>query len=310
MSRLFRRAEEKKSLWQRIKEVAFTDVTVIMKGGLDHDALERLEETLLGADFGATATLRLVDRVEALYREGKIRTEADLKRVVQAEIVGMVAPSPSAHGLRLAGLDELTVLLIVGVNGVGKTTSIGKLSNMLRRQGRSVLLAAGVTFRAGAIDQLQIWAERTGAGFVGAKPGADPAAVAFDAVDAARGRGHDVVIVDTAGRLHTQSDLMAELQKVERVLARKVPGAPHETLLVLDATVGQNALSQARQFGEALSLSGLILAKLDSTAKGGVVVALRQELDLPVKLVGTGEGIGDIQPFDPNAFAEQVLTGE
>ncbi|HWV58663.1 MAG TPA: signal recognition particle-docking protein FtsY [Longimicrobiales bacterium] len=310
MSRLFRRAEEKKSLWQRIKEIAFTDVTVIMKGGLDEDALERLEETLLAADFGASATLRVVDRVEALYREGKIRDEADLKRVVLSEIAGIVAPPAGTNGLRLADRGELTVILIVGVNGVGKTTSIGKLANMLKRQGRSVLLAAGDTFRAGAIDQLQIWAERTGSGFVGARPGADPAAVAFDAVDAARNRGHDVVIVDTAGRLHTQSDLMAELQKVERVLARKVPGAPHETLLVLDATVGQNALSQARLFGEALSLSGLILAKLDSTAKGGVVVALRQELGLTVKLVGTGEGIGDIEPFDPQAFAEGVLAGE
>jgi fused signal recognition particle receptor len=197
---------------------------------------------------------------------------------------------------------------MVGVNGVGKTTSIGKLANRLRKQNRKVLLAAGDTFRAGAIDQLRVWSERSGTDFVGAKPGADPAAVAFDAIDAAVARGADVVIIDTAGRLHTQDDLMTELSKVERVIAKRLPGAPHETLLVLDATVGQNALSQARIFGKALNLSGLVLAKLDSTARGGIVVALKEELDLPVKLIGTGEQVDALSTFDPAQFSRDVLA--
>ena len=197
----------------------------------------------------------------------------------------------------------------MGVNGVGKTTTIGKLARREVDAGRKVLLAAGDTFRAGAIDQLRIWAERAGAEFVGAKAGADPASVAFDAVEAARSRGSDVVIVDTAGRLHTQDDLMVELSKVERVLGKKVEGAPHETLLVLDATVGQNALAQARTFGAAMKLTGLALTKLDSSARGGVVVALKEELGIPVKLIGTGEGIADLAEFDAERFAREVLTG-
>src|SRR5690606_268084 len=198
--------------------------------------------------------------------------------------------------------------LIAGVNGAGKTTTIGKLAYRLKRQGHRVLLAAADTFRAGAIDQLRVWAERVGTEFVGARPGADPAAVAFDAIDAARARGADVVIIDTAGRLHTHSDLLAELAKIERVVARKQPGAPHETLLVLDATIGQNAIAQARMFGQALKLTGLVLAKLDSTAKGGIVVALKQEFGLPVKLVGVGEDVEDLEPFDADVFAREVLT--
>jgi fused signal recognition particle receptor len=205
--------------------------------------------------------------------------------------------------------DGLTVILVVGVNGVGKTTSIGKLAARLKRQGHRPLLAAADTFRAGAIDQLRIWANRVGCEFVGSIPGADPAAVAFDAIDAAEARKCDVVIIDTAGRLHTQDDLMGEVAKVHRVVARRLPDAPHETLLVLDATVGQNALAQAKTFGKALPITGLVLAKLDSSARGGVIVALKQELDLPVKLVGTGESIEDLEPFDADRFAEAVLTG-
>ncbi|HSL69414.1 MAG TPA: signal recognition particle-docking protein FtsY, partial [Longimicrobiales bacterium] len=196
----------------------------------------------------------------------------------------------------------------VGVNGVGKTTTIGKLANYLRMQNRRVLLAAADTFRAGAIDQLGVWAERSNAEFVGAAPGADPAAVAFDAIDAANARRCNTIIVDTAGRLHTQSDLMTELAKVARVIARKIDGAPHETLIVLDATVGQNAIAQVRVFREALPLTGIVLAKLDSSARGGIVVALKQEFDIPVKLVGTGEGIDDLEVFDPARFARDVLA--
>jgi fused signal recognition particle receptor len=307
--RLFRTGEEKRSLWQRVKDVALTDVGVVMQGGLDQDALEGLEELLLANDFGVSATLRLVDHVEDLTRSGKVRTESEFRRAVEGEIHRILSSGDAPTDLRLPPRGELAVVLVVGVNGVGKTTTIGKLARRLGRERDRVILAAGDTFRAGAIDQLKIWADRAGTEFVGAQPGADPGSVAFDAVDAARARGCDTLIIDTAGRLHTQGDLMAELAKVGRVVARKVDGAPHETLLVLDATVGQNALRQATQFNEALELSGLVLAKLDSTAKGGVVVSLKQELDLPVKLVGTGERVDDLEPFDAEAFSRQVLEG-
>jgi fused signal recognition particle receptor len=308
-SRLFRTGEEKKTLWQRLKEVALTDVDVVMRGGLDQASLERLEEVLLASDFGVAATLRLVDRVEDLTRSGKVRTEAEFRGAVEDEVQRILVSGRSDTALRLPPRGELAVVLVVGVNGVGKTTTIGKLAHRLGRTRDKVLLAAGDTFRAGAIDQLRIWAERAGTEFVGSKPGADPASVAFDAVDAAVARGCDTVIMDTAGRLHTQGDLMTELSKVGRVLGRKLEGAPHETLLVLDATVGQNALRQAHQFNESLELSGLVLAKLDSTARGGVVVALKQELDVPVKLVGTGEAIADLEEFDARRFSRDVLEG-
>ena len=308
MNRLFKKAEERKSLWSRIRDVALTDVGVLVRG-MDVGSLEKLEELLLGADFGVKATLRLVDHVEALSRGGKIRTEAEFLAAVEAEVLAILGGGDAATELRYAPLGGPTVFLVVGVNGVGKTTTIGKLARREVQFGRKVLLAAGDTFRAGAIDQLRIWAERAGAEFVGAKPGADPASVAFDAVEAARSRGSDMVIVDTAGRLHTQDDLMVELSKVERVLGKKVEGAPHETLLVLDATVGQNALAQARTFGAAMKLTGLALTKLDSSARGGVVVALKEELGIPVKLIGTGEGIDDLAVFDAKRFAREVLTG-
>ncbi len=307
MARLFKRSGEKKSLWQRIKEVAFTDVNVLMRG-LDEGSLERLEELLLASDFGVDATLRLVDHVEGLTRRAEVKTEGEFQDAVRREIREILTAGDADPALRFAPPGEVTVFLIAGVNGAGKTTTIGKLAYRLKRQGHRVLLAAGDTFRAGAIDQLRVWAERVGTDFVGSRPGADPAAVAFDAIEAARSRGADVVILDTAGRLHTQSDLMAELAKIERVVARTQPGAPHETRLVLDATTGQNAVAQARLFGEALKLTGLVLAKLDSTAKGGIVVALKQEFGLPVKLVGVGEGVEDLEPFDADEFAREVLT--
>lgn len=307
MARLFKRSGEKKSLWQRIKEVAFTDVNVLMRG-LDEGSLERLEELLLASDFGVDATLRLVDHVEGLTRRAEVKTEGEFQEAVRREIRTILTAGDADPALRFAPPGEVTVFLIAGVNGAGKTTTIGKLAHRLKRQGHRVLLAAGDTFRAGAIDQLRVWADRVGTDFVGARPGADPASVAFDAIEAARSRGADVVILDTAGRLHTQSDLMAELAKIERVVARKQPGAPHETLLVLDATTGQNAIAQARLFGQALKLTGLVLAKLDSTAKGGIVVALKQEFGLPVKLVGVGEGVEDLEPFDADVFAREVLT--
>jgi fused signal recognition particle receptor len=306
MARLFRKSDEKASLWARIKQVALTDVGVLVRG-LDQGSLEQLEELLLAADFGVSATMRLVDRVEGLSRSGKIRTERDFLEALEREVRAILESGTADPALRFASTPP-TVFLMVGVNGVGKTTSIGKLAHQLSNAGHQVLVAAADTFRAGAIDQLRVWAERAGADFVGARPGADPAAVAFDALDAAGARGADVVIIDTAGRLHTQDDLMAELVKVQRVIGRKLEGAPDETLLVLDATVGQNALSQARIFAQALRLTGLVLAKLDSSARGGIVVALKEEFDLPVKLVGTGEGIEDIESFDPESFARDVLA--
>lgn len=306
MSRIAKKAAEKPTLWQKIKTIALTDVGVLVRG-LDHGSLEKLEETLLAADFGVPAALRLVDHVEGLSRQGKIKTEQEFLASVQDEITAILTGGEHSGQLHFSA-DGPTVFLMVGVNGVGKTTSIGKLAYYLAQQRRRVLLAAADTFRAGAIDQLEIWAERAGADFVGAAPGADPAAVAFDALDAAVARKANTVLVDTAGRLHTQGDLMTELTKVARVIARKIADAPHETLIVLDATVGQNAMSQVRTFREALPLTGIVLAKLDSTARGGIVVALKQEFDLPVKLVGTGESIEDLEVFDPARFARDVLA--
>ena len=307
MARLFNKSAEKRSLWQRIKEVALTDVGVLVRG-LDEGSLEKLEELLIASDFGVASTTRLVRHVETQTRKGTIKTEQQFLQTVELEIRAILTAGNSDASLQLSGTADPTVFVIVGVNGVGKTTSIGKLAHRLKRRGKRPLLAAADTFRAGAVDQLRIWAERVGCEFVGAQPGADPAAVAFDALDAARARGSDVVIIDTAGRLHTQNDLMQEIQKVERVIARKQEGAPHETLLVLDATVGQNAVAQARIFSQSLKLTGLILAKLDSSAKGGIVIALKDEFDLPVKLIGTGEKVEDMAPFEPNVFAKQVLT--
>ncbi|HEX2718898.1 MAG TPA: signal recognition particle-docking protein FtsY, partial [Gemmatimonadaceae bacterium] len=200
-----------------------------------------------------------------------------------------------------------TVILVVGVNGAGKTTFIGKLASRYRAQGDSVLVAAGDTFRAGAIDQLRIWAERAGVEFVGGRPGGDPAALAFDAIDAALGRGIDVVIVDTAGRLHSNDDLMTELKKVARVLAKRLPGAPHDTLLVLDGTIGQNAVAQAKTFAAAVPVTGLVVTKLDGTARGGVVIAVHEAIDVPVKFVGVGEGIEDLEPFDAAEYSRALL---
>lgn len=300
-------SRDKKSLWQRIKDVALTDVGVLVRG-MDEGSLENLEELLIASDFGVNATTRLVGTVESLSRMGKIKTEEEFRKTVEKDIREILESGEATTSLNFNRAGGPTVFLMVGVNGVGKTTSIGKLAHKLKRDGHRVLLAAGDTFRAGAIDQLRIWSERVGAEFVSAQPGGDPAAVAFDAIDAAVSRNCDVVIIDSAGRLHTQNDLMQEITKVERVIARKLPGAPHETLLVLDATVGQNAIAQARTFSQALKLSGLILAKLDSSARGGVVVALRQEFGLPVKLIGTGEQIGDIEEFNPGEFAEEVLS--
>lgn len=308
MARLFRKKDENaKSLWDRIRDFALTDVSVLVTG-MDEGSLERLEEVLIAADFGVPSTLRLVDAVETLAERGLVRTQRDFLQAVQEEIVEILSAGRSDTALRFNFEGGPTVLLVCGVNGVGKTTTIGKLAHRLTRSGRRVLIAAGDTFRAGAIEQLRRWSERVGCEFVGSEPGRDPAAVAFDALEAAQARFVDVVIIDTAGRLHTQEGLMKELEKVHRVIAKKLPGAPHETLIVLDGTVGQNAMAQVRAFGAEVPLSGIILTKMDSTAKGGIVVALKQEFDLPVKFIGVGEGIDDLEPFEVRDFAEEVLT--
>jgi fused signal recognition particle receptor len=263
----------------------------------DDEAWERLEEALIRSDVGVPATAELVRRLEARGVTG------GLGDALVTEVEDVFGPAPT-----LALDARPSVILVVGVNGTGKTTTIGKLARKLSEHGRSVLVGAADTFRAAAEEQLEIWAERAGADFVGASRGADPAAVAFDAVEAARARERDVVIVDTAGRLHTQSNLMAELEKVQRVVSGRIDEAPHETLLVIDATTGQNGLQQARLFGEAVGVTGVALTKLDGSARGGVAIAIAVELGLPVKLVGVGEGVDDLRPFDAGDYARALLA--
>jgi fused signal recognition particle receptor len=263
----------------------------------DEEAWERLEEALIAADVGVPTTAELVRRLEA---RSEVEELGEALAAEAAELLG----EPG----RLDLGERPTVILVVGVNGTGKTTTIGKLASRLSEHGHSVILAAADTFRAAAEEQLEIWAGRAGADFVGSERGGDPAAVAYDAIEAATARGRDVVVVDTAGRLHTQTNLMEELAKVRRVIERRLEGAPHETLLVIDATTGQNGLQQARLFGEAVNVSGVALTKLDGSAKGGVALAIAHELGLPVKLVGVGEGIEDLRPFDPQDFARALLT--
>ena len=308
--RLLRKKDElpHRSLWQRIKEVALLDVGVAVRG-VEAGSLERLEELLLEADFGVPVTLRLVEDVERLAKRGDVKTREQFQEALRASVESALRTGRSDPSLTMAATPP-TVILIVGVNGAGKTTFIGKLSERFRHDGKRVLVAAGDTFRAGAIDQLRLWAERTGAGFVGARPGRDPAAVAFDAIDAATARKADVVIVDTAGRLHTSENLMDELKKVARVIAKRLPGAPHESLLVLDGTIGQNAVQQARTFAAAVPVSGLVVTKLDGTARGGIVVAVHEAIDVPVKFLSVGESAEDLVPFDAAEFSEDLLTEE
>ena len=264
----------------------------------DDLAWERLEEALIQADVGVPATAELVRRLEARGELG------DLGQALTDEVASLLGEPAT---LNVNG--KPTVILVVGVNGTGKTTTIGKLASKLAEHGHSVVVAAADTFRAAAEEQLEIWAQRAGADFVGSERGGDPAAVAFDAIEAAQARGRDVVIVDTAGRLHTQVNLMEELAKVRRVIAGKLDGAPHETLLVVDATTGQNGLQQAKLFGETAGVTGVALTKLDGSAKGGVAIPIAYELGLPVKLIGVGEQLDDLRPFDALDFARALVSG-
>jgi fused signal recognition particle receptor len=305
---LFHRSTDapRRSLWQRIKDVALTDVGVVMRGGVSEGSLERLEEVLLEADFGVPTTARLVADVEREAREGAIHDQTEFLETLRSGVEGALRAGQSDPTLTVSA-EPPTIVLVIGVNGGGKTTFIGKLAARLRAQGKRVLVAAGDTFRAGAVDQLRAWADRTGAAFVGGATGRDPAAVAVDALEAGVASKVDVILVDTAGRLHTSGALMEELKKVSRVLGKRRPGAPHETLLVLDATIGQNAIAQGKTFAAAVPVTGLVLTKVDGTAKGGVVVAVHEALNVPIKFIGTGEGVDDLAPFDAAAFARQVL---
>ena len=306
--RILRRADDapRRSLWQRLRDIALFDVGVLVRGGVTAGSLEQLEELLLDADFGVPVSVRLVSDVESAAKQGLVQTQDEFLGALRTGVEQSLRAGKSDPSIAIGAVP--TVILIVGVNGAGKTTFIAKLAARLRRQGKQVVVAAGDTYRAGAIDQLRVWADRVGAHFVGSTAGSDPAAVAFNAIDSAVARRADVVIVDTAGRLHTQDDLMTELQKVARVIGKRLPGAPHETLLVLDGTIGQNAVAQARSFSASVPLTGVVITKLDGTARGGIVVAVHEALDVPIKFVGVGEKADDLVPFDAAQYARDLFA--
>ena len=282
------------------------DAALRKRETIDEETLGEIEEVLYTADLGVVTAQRLFEDLRARARGGA--TAAELREVLREDVLKSL--SSDGEGPPAPGPARPSVILFVGVNGVGKTTTIGKIGALLAREGRRVMLAAGDTFRAAAIEQLEIWGERIGAPVIKQASGTDPSAVAFDAVAAAKSRDVDVLLVDTAGRLHTKVNLMEELKKVKRILARELPGAPHEVLLVLDATTGQNAVSQARQFHEAIGVTGIILTKLDGTAKGGIVIAIHEELKLPIRYIGVGEKADDLRPFDARAFVDALFDRE
>ncbi|MGO3913236.1 signal recognition particle-docking protein FtsY [Enterococcus viikkiensis] len=277
---------------------------------VDEDFFEELEETLIGADVGFDTAIQLTDSLRQEVKLKNAKKPAQIQNVIIEKLVGIYeAEGINENNQINLQSDGLSVILFVGVNGTGKTTSIGKLANQYKNEGKKVLLAAADTFRAGAIDQLVVWGQRSGVEVVRGNAGGDPAAVVFDAVDKAKNENYDILLIDTAGRLQNKVNLMNELEKIKRIIQREFPTAPHEVLLVVDATTGQNALVQARQFKETTDVTGLVLTKLDGTAKGGIVLAIRNELHLPVKLVGLGEGINDLEAFNPNDFAEGLFKG-
>ncbi|WP_372677456.1 signal recognition particle-docking protein FtsY [Desulfosarcina sp.] len=293
-----------KSGLSKTRKILTTDIDDLFLGKklVDDDMLEDLEELLITADMGVRTTMDIMERIAG--KRSRIAGAKELKAVLREEILAYfeALPAPSSEAAA-----KPHVVMVVGVNGVGKTTTIGKLAAHESRQGKKVLIAAADTFRAAAIEQMTIWAERAGADIVRHKDHADPAAVAYDSVDAAISRGTDIVFVDTAGRLHTKVNLMEEIKKIQRTLAKRLPEAPHEVLLVLDATTGQNALSQAKMFNEALGVTGIALTKLDGTAKGGIVVSICSSLNIPLKYIGVGESVEDLQPFDPKQFVEALF---
>ncbi|QDX95033.1 signal recognition particle-docking protein FtsY [Brevibacillus laterosporus] len=276
---------------------------------IDEDFFEELEEILIAADVGVNTVMELVDDLRSEVRKHKIENALDLQPILSEKLVNLLR-NDDAHNTALQ-IEEgrLNVVLFVGVNGVGKTTTIGKMAHMFKQQGKKVVLAAGDTFRAAAIEQLEVWGNRVDVDVIKHQQGADPAAVIFDAVQAAKSRKADVLLCDTAGRLQNKVNLMEELNKIFRVLQREIPDAPHEVLLVLDATTGQNAMNQAKAFGQSAGVTGIVLTKLDGTAKGGIVIAIRNELDIPVKYVGLGEKMDDLQAFDPEQFVHALFAG-
>ena len=311
MSRFFsdkdlKQERKKKSLWSRFRDVALLDVGVLVRG-LDRTSLDSLEQLLLESDFGVGPTLRIIDTLTAEGKKGNLHGEDDLRELFRRELRKVFEPAAGKTGLSLAASGP-TVILMVGVNGVGKTTTIAKLARYFQSRGKRVLLAAGDTFRAGAIEQLERWAERLGCELIKQQPGSDPAAVAYDAVSAALSRKADILILDTAGRLHTQGGLMEELVKMKRVIGKRMDGAPHEVLLVLDSTLGQNSASQARVFHEKLGVTGLVLAKLDGTSKAGCAVAITEQLGLPIKFAGVGETLEDLEEFDLERYVDKILS--
>ena len=289
----------RENLAERIEEV------VSFGKEIDRNTLDDLEATLIGADLGSTTTQEVLGKLREKADRKQIKDVQELKRLLKEELLAILNAANTRPVKRVDGTPE--VILVVGVNGTGKTTTIGKLAQVFRTQGKNVLLCAADTFRAAAIEQLEIWGQRTGTEVIKTKAGGDPAAVLFDALQAATARKTDYVIVDTAGRLHTKTSLMSELEKMRRTAQRIIPGAPHETLLVMDATTGQNGLQQAKLFTEAARVTGIVLTKLDGTAKGGIVLAIATELGLPVKYVGVGEKMEDILPFDSAAFVESMV---
>lgn len=293
---------------QKTAGVFGAGVRSMLRGrSLSEELIDQIETSLIGADVGVVAAREIVGALRAEFRAGNVPRGEDAIEFLKARLKERMA---SGSREIVTAAQKPTVVLVVGINGAGKTTSVAKIAKSLRDDGRTVLLAAADTFRAGAVAQLEIWSKRLGVDMVKGSQGADPAAVAFDAAEAALARGVDVLLVDTAGRLHTQDNLMRQLAKIRSVLAKKIPGAPHETLLVLDATSGQNAVQQAAAFKQAADVTGIFLAKLDGTAKGGIVVAIRDTLDVPVKLVGVGETPADVHAFDPDSFVEAMFAVE
>jgi fused signal recognition particle receptor len=291
----------------RSRRAMTEQLQAVMFDPADEEVWERLEEALIMADCGVPATVAVIERLEAESAAGRLTSRAELTAALTQIVTELMTPPGDP---RIDISHAPSVLLVTGVNGTGKTTSIGKIAWHLREAGRSCVIGAADTFRAAAGEQLETWAERAGADFVGSQSGADPAAVAFDAVSAAEARSRDVVIVDTAGRLHTQSHLMEELEKIHRVIGQRIAGAPHEVLLTIDATTGQNGLQQARLFAEAVQVTGIVLTKLDGTAKGGIALAIAHELSIPVKLIGVGEGVEDLRPFEAADFARALFGDE
>ena len=310
---LFGSVEQEPSLLERLKTgvaktraglVSRLEDTLAGRKEIDADLLEELEYTLIGADIGVQTTAEILERIRQSIDRRQLNDAAELRGLIQRHLLEILQATerPPAHVAEPPAVD-----MVVGVNGAGKTTTIGKLAQLYKTEGRSVLLCAADTFRAAAIEQLEVWGERTGTDVIRQKPGADPSAVLFDSLQSARSRKIDYVIADTAGRLQTKANLMAELEKMRRTASRVVPGAPHEVLLVLDATTGQNGLEQARKFTESSGVTGIVLAKLDGTAKGGVVIAIARELNLPIRYVGVGEKIDDLLPFDPEKYIQSIF---